>query len=140
MTGENYLEFSEENLPGMVDQLPPDIQDNIIFQQDGAPAHYYGMVREYLTLVFGDNWIGRGGPIPSPARSPDLTPCDYYLWGYLKSKVYRTRVNNAEELRERIINAAATIPPDMIRHATHGVIRRARLCVEKDGGHFQQCL
>lgn len=140
LTGENHLDFLEENLPQMIEQLPQNIQDNIIFQQDGAPAHYAHIVREYLTLVFGENWIGRGGPIPWPARSPDFTPCDFFLWGYLKSKVYRTRVNNVIELRQRIVAAAAAIPPDMIRKATHSVIRRARLCVEKEGGHFEQCL
>ena len=30
---------------------------------------------------------GRGGPLEWPARSPDLTPMDFWLWGYLKEKV-----------------------------------------------------
>ena len=39
-----------------------------------------------------------------PPRSPDLTPCDYFLWGHLKSKVYLTPPQDVEELRERITN------------------------------------
>lgn len=111
-----------------------------MFQLDGAPPHHANIVREYLTLLFGNNWIGRAGPIQWPARSPDLTPCDFFLWGYMKNKVYARRVLDVNELRERIIQAAAKIPRDMIRRATHSVIRRARMCVEKGGGYFQQHL
>ena len=32
--------------------------------------------------------IGQGGPVPWPARSPDLNPLDFWLWGHLKAMVY----------------------------------------------------
>ena len=38
-----------------------------------------------------------------PARSPDLTPCDFFLWGYMKGKVFSTTPATIEELRERIV-------------------------------------
>ena len=36
-------------------------------------------------------------------RSPDLTPCDFFLWGYLKNKVFTTSPENIDVLRQRII-------------------------------------
>ena len=36
------------------------------------------------------------------ARSPDLNPLDFHLWGHLKSIVYATSIENAEVLRNRI--------------------------------------
>ena len=45
---------------------------------------------------FANKWIGRGGPIAWPARSPDLNPLDFHLWGHLKSIVYATSIENAE--------------------------------------------
>ena len=51
---------------------------DIYFQQDGAPPHYHRDVRAYLDAVFPDTWIGRRGPIEYPARSPDLTPMDFF--------------------------------------------------------------
>ncbi|GFV60469.1 uncharacterized protein TNCV_3471041 [Trichonephila clavipes] len=42
-------------------------------QHDGAPAHFSGDVRNYLDVTFGQQWIGRGGPVRWPARSPDLS-------------------------------------------------------------------
>ena len=35
-------------------------------------------------------WIGRGGPIPWPPKSPDLNPLDFCVWGYAKGLVYNT--------------------------------------------------
>ena len=58
-----------------------------IFHQDGASAHYSSRVRTYLDNKRPGNWIGRGGPVEWPPRWPDLTPCDYFLWGHLKEKV-----------------------------------------------------
>ena len=59
-----------------------------LFQQDGASPHYSLAARHILNTRLQDRWIGRRGPIEWPARSPDLTPCGYWLWSYLRSKVY----------------------------------------------------
>ena len=56
---------------------------NCYFQQDGAPAHYTRKVRDYLNQLFLGRWIGCRDPLEWAARSPDLTPCDFFLWGFL---------------------------------------------------------
>ena len=50
-------------------------------QHDGAPAHFAVNVKEYLNEQFRQRWIGRGGPVPWPARSPDLTPMNFLSSG-----------------------------------------------------------
>ena len=62
-------------------------------------------VRNHLNAVFPGRWIGRGGPIPRPARSPDLNPLHYFLWGYLKWLVFNTPVETAMEYLPRIVAA-----------------------------------
>jgi hypothetical protein len=42
-----------------------------------------------LNVNFPGWRIRRGGPISWPPRSPDLTPLDFFLWGYAKDQVYR---------------------------------------------------
>jgi hypothetical protein len=37
-----------------------------------------------------------------PSPSPDLTPCDFYLWGNLKDYLYRMNPHTQEELQENI--------------------------------------
>ena len=39
-----------------------------------------------LNDVFGHNHVvGLGHDVEWPPRSPDLTPCDFFLWGYLRN-------------------------------------------------------
>ena len=64
------------------------------FQHDGAPPHYSRLVREYLNASFRNRWLGRGGPVAWPPRSPDLTPLDYYIWGHMKTLVYESKVDS----------------------------------------------
>ena len=47
-------------------------------------------------------------------RSPDLTPCDFFLWGHLKNRVYQTPPQDMAELRACIIQEVIRefkIPP-----------------------------
>ena len=53
-------------------------------------------------------WIGRNGPIPWPARSPDLSQLDFFLWGYIKNIVYAEKIRNIQHLQERITSATET--------------------------------
>ncbi|GFT10473.1 transposable element Tcb1 transposase [Trichonephila clavipes] len=43
---------------------------------------------DLLKDTFGDRLISRFAPVNWPPRSCDLTPLDYFLWGYVKSLVY----------------------------------------------------
>ncbi|GFU62557.1 hypothetical protein TNCV_1313931 [Trichonephila clavipes] len=45
-------------------------------------------LNDLLKDTFGDRLISRFGPVNWPPRSCDLTPLDYFLWGYVKSLVY----------------------------------------------------
>ncbi|CAB4013011.1 Hypothetical predicted protein [Paramuricea clavata] len=55
--------------------------------------------RHRLQELFRNRVIAFGQPREWPPRSPDLTPCDFFLWGYLKSRVYQTPPQNLEDLR-----------------------------------------
>jgi hypothetical protein len=55
------------------------------------------------------------GPISWPLRSPDLTPVDFFMWGYVKDIVYANLVLDLQNLRNRITNAISTITPDMLQ-------------------------
>ena len=72
--------------------LKPKIKDlehhNVWFQQDGATAHTAGSSMKILKEMIPGRLISLRGDIAWSACSPDLAPCDYFLWGYLKDKVY----------------------------------------------------
>ncbi|GFW83241.1 uncharacterized protein TNCV_2508811 [Trichonephila clavipes] len=57
--------------------------------QDGATSYTANPVKAFLIQTFGeDRIVSRRCRYPWPPRSPDLTPADFWLWGYLKSRVY----------------------------------------------------
>ena len=84
--------------------------DDLIFMQDGAPPHFALTVRAWLDQHFSGRWLGRRGPHEWPPRSPDLTPCDFYLWGYTKEEVYKTKPRTLEDLEIRIQQVLNAIP------------------------------
>lgn len=113
---------------------------DVYFQQDGAPAHYSRLVREYLDLVFPNRWIGRLGTIAWPPRSPDLTPLDYFLWGFLKDKVFRTIPDDLQEMQDRI-NENCLIPDEeMFARVRDSFGKRILLCMHEHGRQFEHLL
>jgi len=51
-----------------------------------------------------------------PPRSPDLTVCDFFLWGYVKDRVYLPPLPaTGDELQERITAAVKSVTPDMLQ-------------------------
>jgi len=56
-------------------------------------SHNSCMVRDFLHLQLPEKWMGTNGPLLWPARSPDLTPHDFYFFfvGCLKDIVYATQ-------------------------------------------------
>lgn len=99
LNGPKFLELLDETVAVYVAGLPEEEQRRLWYQLDGAPAHSVVAARERLNDMFGEQWIGRYGPSRWPARSPDLTPLDFFLWGRIKNEVYATDVTNVEDLK-----------------------------------------
>ena len=117
----------------------PQIQDipDLIFQQDGAPPHWGLAVRAYLDTTYPGRWIGRGGPINWPPRSPDITPLDFFLWGYVKDQVYQTPVNDIAALRRRITDVITSIPHEMLTNTWVELDYRLDILRATKGAHVE---
>lgn len=142
LNGETYLQFLTNDLPDLLDDIPLLDKRNHWFLHDGAPAHFARNVRQHLDEVYGRKWIGRGGPESWPARSPDLNPLDFCLWGWVKCLVYETEVQSEQDLRQRIDNAFLHIR-DQLRenvNVCHSMNRRINACIAMNGGHFEHLL
>lgn len=136
--GENYLEMLQNQIVPALRELNYDPL-NIVFQQDGAPPHFRRIVTDWLDNNM-PNWIGRGGPVLWPPRSPDLTPLDFFVWGYIKNIVYRTQPESMDELIQKVQDAFQTITAQMLHNVHEGVIRRINACIDAGGGHFESSL
>ena len=107
----------------------------------GLPPHYTRPMRDYLNESFSNRWLGRGGPVAWPPRSPGLTPLDYYLWGHMKTLVYETKVDSSAALCHPIFAATEPTPnhPDNIASAAQPLLTHAENCISAVG-HFEQLL
>jgi hypothetical protein len=64
---------------------------------------------QHLNNTVPDRWIGRGSTINWAPTSPDLTPLDFCLWDWMKSELYKRKVDTWDELLDRIMDAIARI-------------------------------
>lgn len=112
VNGEAYLDMLNNNVVPILSQHY-EVQANGAFRrvwwaQDGAPAHRRIIVRDRLQELFRNRVIAFGQPREWPPRSPDLTPCDFFLWGYLKSRVQNTSTEFGEPPQQNHCRSAFT--------------------------------
>ncbi|GFV86384.1 putative transposable element [Trichonephila clavipes] len=94
--------------------FPVNRANELWFQQDGATCHIARATIDLLKDTFGDRLISRFGPVNWPPRSCDLTPLDYFLWGYVKSLVYADKPQTLDHLEDNIRRVIADIRPRML--------------------------
>lgn len=140
VNGDNFLEFLVAEHNNMWEDIPLNLRLLAWFQLDGCPAHFHLNVRNWLNNNFPNRWIGRGGPVAWPPRSPDITPLDFFVWGFLKEQVYATPVETREQLIDRIRNACDELRNGNLIDAVQSVRRRSELCVQQNGSHFEHLL
>lgn len=140
LNGNSYANFLENQLGPLLEELPLNTRRTMWYQHDGCPAHFSLVARNKLNEKFANRWIGRGGRVPWPARSPDLTPLDFFLWGVLKDMVYKEVPTTVQDMRERIIRACSLIQTDIINRAIQSMRIRVQACIESGGHHFEHLL
>lgn len=140
LTAALYVNILEENLLNEIDNLPLREMNNLIFQQDGNSCHNALAARIFLDQHFPNKWIGTNGPVRWPARSPDLTPMDFFFWGFIKNETYRIKSNNLNELHMHFRNSLRKVRNVHIYNAVNGVAKRCRKCIENNGLQFEHLL
>ena len=91
---------------------------------------------ELLRKHFPGRIISLRADLPWLARSPDFAPCDFFLWGYLKSIVYNDRPRTLAHLKTNIRNAIAEIPVDMLQRVARNFRNRLNQCIDNGGRHL----
>ena len=90
-------------------------------------------------------WIGRAvnndqhlltvlwGP-----RSPDLTPCDFFLWRYVKDNAYKPPLPpNVRELQDHILAEVQTVDGNMLKRVWQELDYRIDICRVTKGAHVE---
>jgi len=132
LNGEKYQNLIRE-------KIVPELGDTsrFWFMQDGAPSHKARSSQALLRQIFGERVIAMGWSPEWAARSPDLTPCDFYLWGHLKSKIYREVLPDLNQLRANIVREFQNLDQEHVRKACMSVKDRLEDCIRLDGKSVQ---
>jgi hypothetical protein len=128
----------------------PDLRDGnggdlerLVWQQDGATPHCSNANMAYLARAFGGRLISRKseqhGGRDWAARSPDLNPLDFGIWGILKARVFTPRPRTLMELRTRIDQQVAELGNDrqLLQRVVASLLRRCHEVIAADGGYIE---
>ncbi|GFX48899.1 putative transposable element [Trichonephila clavipes] len=116
-----------------------DVQE-LWFQQDGATCHTARATIDLLKDTFGDRLISRFGPLNWPPRSCDLTPLDYFLWGYVKSLVYADKPQTLDYLEDNIRRVIADIRLQMLEKVIENWTCRLDYIRASRGSHMREII
>lgn len=103
------------------------------FQQDSAPAHKAKTTLALLADKVPHFWT----PQEWPSNSPDLNPCDYYLWGRLEREACSTPHSNVASLKAAVTKEAAKLDRAEVATAVKAFRARVELCIENLGNHIE---
>ena len=107
--------------------------EDVVLVQDSAPAHIAQQVQDLLRrkipkFVPKEKW---------PPSSPDLNPCDYWLWSVMEERANDHPHDSVASLKRVIRRAAAAISPEEVRRACSRFRSRIEQVGAADGGHIE---
>ena len=110
------------------------------FQQDGASCHASNDSLKWIKERFKSRVISRRcDPFWAP-HSPDLSPPDFFLWGYLKDRCYKNHPQTIADLQTDVENEIKAIPATMRAAVISNFCVRINLCLARNGGHLEHVL
>lgn len=107
---------------------------NYKFHQDSAPSHtakdtLAWLIEQGIDFIKPDEWM---------PNSPDAAPCDYFLCGYLKSKVNKRNIETINQLKYAIRIELRNIPQELLDNALRSWPTRCLQIHEVSGGHIEK--
>ena len=128
----------------LLENIPLQKLKILIWSQDGAPCHTSKLSLNFLKSIFKDRIISRFSKIDTmpewSAHSPDLNPLDYTFWGQAMAKVWEAKPTTKQALKNVIEQFFTSLSPDFVKKCTLNIKKRAQLCVQQKGGHFEHLL
>jgi len=72
-----------------------------------------------------------------PSRSPDLNPCDFFLWGHVKHHVFLRQPRSLAELKTAIEIEISSIAPETLYKVVDSMFARLLSVLATDGKHIE---
>ena len=139
VTKERYVEVFK-TFKSELQTLYRSLMSKFWFQQDGASSHTSNLSRDWLKENFESRVISLKTDFELAPLSPDLSPPDFFLWGYLKDRVYARKPRTITELKEAIREEMRAITNLVCKNVMDNFVLRLKKCTELDGGHLEHML
>jgi len=106
------------------------------FQQDGATVHTANQSMTTARNMFPGHPISLFRDVPWPPRSPDLSTRDFFLWRYLKSRVYAHNPRTLSDLKEAIRQEIRPIDRQLLACVMDDLKKRLLNYIQSDCRHL----
>ncbi|GFW61483.1 putative LOC100569746 [Trichonephila clavipes] len=115
----------------------PNFHKRILFSDE---AHFWlnGYVNKQNCRIWSE--ANPQVPVNWPPRSCDLTPLDYFLWGYVKSLVYADKPQTLDHLEDNIRRVIADIRPQMLEKVIENWTSRLDYIRARRGSHMPEII
>ena len=101
-----------------------------VFYMTMPPAHTSAIVTAFLKKE-------KVTVLPQPPYSPDLAPCDVFLFPKLKAFLAGRKYKSRQALGSAIHQYFITVPKSAYRDAFKKWIHRLKLCISSQGEYFE---
>ena len=72
-------------------------------------------------------------PVVHPPHNPDIAPCDFYLFGFLKNKMKGIKLKSEADLRDFLESQLETITSSTAGDVFKSWIKRQDAMIQQDG-------
>ena len=93
------------------------------------PCSHVLFCPQYSEVIF----VGMEDMLSGPPRTPDLNPLDFFLWRFLKDKVYERESTSQSVLLNCIFLACKCVAPNMLRNVPNELYSRMLFCIVAEG-------
>lgn len=132
VNGDYYSRLLKVNLLAAIRKKRPDLaRSGFILHHDNAPAHESHLVKSAITELVIER-------LRHPPYSPDLAPCDFWLFPNLKDSLRGNRYEGRNELKEAVSGSLRTLARDGLQHVMGAWMTRWDKCIQSKGSYFEK--
>jgi histone-lysine N-methyltransferase SETMAR len=103
----------------------------LLFHHDNASAHTANRTLDFLET-------NKVRLLTHPPYSPDLAPCDFFLFPYIKNLLRGTLFNTPNDAVDAYMDALKDVPKESWKKCFENWFKRMKLCIDADGAYFEK--